>query len=57
MCSSWSFRVGGGRGANDHTLEKLTVVKPSENQAERHWTGTYGGGKDPHKVAAPVKKK
>jgi hypothetical protein len=54
-CSPWSSRVEVGRGANDPTPEKLTVTKPSENQGERHWTGTYGEGQDPHKVAAPSK--
>jgi hypothetical protein len=44
-CSSWSSRLGGGRGANDPTTEKLTVTKPS-----------HGGGEDSDRVVAPVKK-
>jgi hypothetical protein len=36
-----------GREANEPTPENFTVMKPPD----------HGGGKDPHRVVAPVKKK
>jgi hypothetical protein len=50
--NSWSFRVEVGRGANNPTSEKFTATKPLESVKEDD-----GGGQDPHRVVAPVKKK
>jgi hypothetical protein len=41
-----------GRGANSPIPENVTVTKPPELMEEDH-----GGGQDPHRVVAPVKKK
>jgi hypothetical protein len=38
--------------ANNPTEEKSTVTRPPERMEE-----DLGGGKDPHRVVAPVKKK
>jgi hypothetical protein len=50
-CSPWSSRLEVGRGANNPTPEKSTVTKPPEPMEEDH-----GGGQDPHRVLAPVRK-
>jgi hypothetical protein len=47
--SPWSSRVGFGLGANNPTLEKSNLL--------RNLQRTYGGGHDPQRVVAPVKKK
>jgi hypothetical protein len=44
--------LGVGREAKNSTPEKCTVTKPPEPMEEDH-----EGGQDPHRVAAPVKKK
>jgi hypothetical protein len=43
--SPWSSRLGVERGANDPIPERITLTKP------------HGGGQDPHRVVAPVKKR
>jgi hypothetical protein len=43
-CSPWFSRLRVGCGAKDPTQENLLF-------------SNYGGGQDPHRVAAPVKKK
>jgi hypothetical protein len=47
-CSPWSSRLGVRCGANNPTPGKINCYKTSE---------AYGGGQDPHRVVAPVKKK
>jgi hypothetical protein len=51
-CSPRSFRLGFGHGPNNPAPEKSTVTKPQEPMEEDH-----GGGQDPHRVVASVKKK
>jgi hypothetical protein len=51
-CSPWSSRLGVGREAKHPTPEKSTVAKSPEPMEEHH-----GGGQDPHRDVAPVKKK
>jgi hypothetical protein len=51
-CSSWSSRLGVGRGANNQTPENSTVTKPPEPMEESHV-----GGQNPHRVIEPVRKK
>jgi hypothetical protein len=50
--NSWFSRVGVRHGANNTTLEKITVTKPPELMKEEN-----GGGQDPHSVVVPVMQK
>jgi hypothetical protein len=47
----WGGGGGVERGANDPTPEKSTVTKPGGRMEDQ------GGGEEPYRIAAPVKKK